>query len=252
VLRLPEREAELIITEPTDRIICGPATQKSGRHHSADFATYPAAGPSQTNLAGKAKEPGGNSKQNAPRIEKNQTPNKKRRRNRKNKDGRSSDDEDKGDPGDNDPQGPSGPGGEEDKKGNRLFACPWYRFDPDHDYRCAGKYHLKTFRAVVEHCRRCHMLPQYYCSLCWTRFNNLENLSRHSPRRNCTPIDRPEELSGPEEHLLNTNSKLNQAERWFELWNNVFQGYPRPASPYLQPGIAEPASVLVASQSDHT
>lgn len=58
------------------------------------------------------------------------------------------------------------------------------------------------------------------------------------------PSSGPEELYGDEVYHLNTTRRRDPELRYFELWDNVFRGHPRPASPYLRPGWAEPLRVL--------
>jgi hypothetical protein len=197
-----------------------------------------AAGPSQT-AAGRPK----NTK-NKGKAKQTITPRRENRKGlkrlRRSCDDDASDEDDQSNPGNNDPPGP---GEATNEESGHMWACPWYLFDPERNYRCLGKYHLKTYKQMIEHCQRVHVLPRYYCARCWTNFRNSAEMSQHDYNA-CIQIPGPEELYEDEVYLLDTTIRRNPESRYFEMWGNVFAGYPRPASPYLSPGWAEPRRVL--------
>lgn len=216
-----------------------PATRESSHQHSPKRAVClttaagGTSGPSQTATA-PLEDSRGQGRQNTARNA------QKPARNLVESDGEASDEDDKSDP---EKHGLPGPRGAADAENRPVYACPWYLFDPDRYHHCLQYYRLKTFRHVLEHCKRCHTLPKYYCPRCWAKFKNSLELSAHDLGV-CEEVPGPEELDESEIHLLRTSSRLDPEGRYFQLWDNVFKGYPRPNSPYVKPGMAEPVKVL--------
>ncbi|KAH8891521.1 hypothetical protein GQ53DRAFT_765070 [Thozetella sp. PMI_491] len=228
---------------PQPSIICASKNQgfscRDQQHPSGNVARPAAtAGSPQPNAAARPKEPKVKGRQNTARGGKKRSQTGKRRKTLPDSEGEGSGGEE------SDPDDSNRPGGEVREPGV-LFACPFYKFDPEHHFRCLGKYHLKNFKDVKEHCIRRHVLPVYYCSHCWTRFEKSGDLTRHNNDDTCTKNRHgPEDLYREELYLLDTDSNRHEKERWYEMWDNIFKGYPRPASPYLKPGFSEPLEVI--------
>lgn len=128
------------------------------------------------------------------------------------------------------------------------FACPWYKFDPAKYFRCYKRYSLKRFSDVKQHITRRHTLAPLYCSRCWTSFEMDEDdeFTEHMAQGNCTGEPLPECLLPHESARLQQSDfgRTEDASRWYSVWDLLFPGHPRPASPYVADGIEEVLSLL--------
>lgn len=156
-------------------------------------------------------------------------------------------------PGDSDDEGSSderGQSNDDDTKDkNRLWACLYYASDPHTHFRCLGKYSIKRFPDVVQHLERCHVLQEsLYCPKCWQQQTSLSDRDAHV--RDCRSPNLPrsgrlydDELGQVKDMLKSLRGRTDE-DKWFAMWDRIFAGRPRPHSPYVEQGMAEPAGVL--------
>lgn len=133
----------------------------------------------------------------------------------------------------------------------RAFSCPFYLYDRSQHFDCLNR-RLKRVSDVRQHLVRAHSLaPQ--CPICGEEFKEdsagsgsaEDRLSEHIQGQNCYPLPAPP----PPRHGI-TQDQLEvvriiaarrngrratdpAAEKWFEIWDILFPGTPRPLSPYI-------------------
>ncbi|KAH8666157.1 hypothetical protein BGZ61DRAFT_121444 [Ilyonectria robusta] len=151
--------------------------------------------------------------------------------------------------------------GEEERQRDSLLACPFYKLDPYRHYRCLEKHKLKRLADVRQHINRAHVVGDHYCPTCWAIFPTKGTLDSHVRAGNCPGvpeltkigIDNPI-LHGllPEEAVrLAVIPRLpTETDKWYWMWDTLFSEHPRPASPYVMEGIAEPMALL-ARDGEH-
>lgn len=120
----------------------------------------------------------------------------------------------------------------------RLFACPFHKLNPRKYWRCANL-RLKSFDRVNQHIKRKHLKPGSPCDICWRPFRDGQALSDHSRTQECAPARGPDELFEEDLPLLETGRGLNPVGKWYQLWDQLFAGHPRPHSAYIEQGIDE-------------
>ncbi|KAH6655065.1 hypothetical protein BKA67DRAFT_534009 [Truncatella angustata] len=124
------------------------------------------------------------------------------------------------------------PGSEQ--KRQVLLACPFAKKDPI-TYEHCHKYELKEIKHVKQHLKRCHLIS--YCARCRVSFPNQLALERHHRDDDaCARSDRPvpEGMTLEQHEILKprTNHKLSLEEQWYFIWDVLFPGRERPATPY--------------------
>lgn len=149
--------------------------------------------------------------------------------------------------GDSDDEG-SGDANDDAADNTRFWACLYYASDPHNHFRCLGKYALRRFADIMQHLERCHCLPLFYCPKCWQKQTN--KAARDSHVRNCSSpnLPRPERLYDDKleqlKDMLKSRRGSTEEDKWFAMWDMIFPDRPRPHSPYVEQGMAEPAGVL--------
>jgi hypothetical protein len=74
----------------------------------------------------------------------------------------------------------------------KLFACPFAKFDPERysqqnheeqSYRKCSSKCLRNITRLKQHLYRVHKRPEWYCSNCYQKFIQRENLNKHNRER---------------------------------------------------------------------
>ncbi|KAK0710696.1 hypothetical protein B0H67DRAFT_583237 [Lasiosphaeris hirsuta] len=131
-----------------------------------------------------------------------------------------------------------------------LFACPFYKLDPD-TYRDCRRFELSRVKDVKQHLQRKHSPPSY-CNRCYKVFGTKESLADH--QRGDDPCERRD---GPLPGSISEQQwqKLSQQyqsrgkpveEQWRDFWRILFPGRDPPRSVYLDNELAETISRMRA------
>lgn len=131
------------------------------------------------------------------------------------------------------------------------FACPFYLHDPYEWCNCLRSYTLNRIVDVRLHLTRVHLLaPQ--CPLCGQEFQDDQSGSaedrcnEHIEQQTCTPLPSPpparhgltrdqfEAVRAIAGHRSGRRGADSAKEKWFEMWDIIFPGTPRPLSPYIR------------------
>lgn len=146
------------------------------------------------------------------------------------------DGDDVGDDGDTFSRQPKKPKNTNEDAGGRLtLACPFSKRDPARHRGCY-RYELKRIRDVKQHLRRCHPRA-VYCPSCGDTFQDENIRDAHVRRRTCPekPDLNVEGVTEARSRRLGrkSSSKKSQEEQWFDVFEILFPGQPRPKSPYV-------------------
>lgn len=120
-----------------------------------------------------------------------------------------------------------------EKGSDMVFACPFQKYDPHKYHRCL-KYTLNRIKDVKQHIYRQHTQPQYYCARCYKVFTTKDDRDGHSRRADCQKRH-PPQFDGISEEQRNELKKSSPRkkplqEQWYEVWEVIFPGCPRPQS----------------------
>ncbi|OTB17409.1 hypothetical protein K445DRAFT_374561 [Daldinia sp. EC12] len=136
------------------------------------------------------------------------------------------------------------------------YACPFNKSEPDRfcsnpvtgdQYRvCESGY--KTIQRLKEHIKRKHLLIQ--CERCYTNFSgkgkaiedSVRDLRRHRQQLEPCAVGSSESNSGVnmEQWTLLDRSggrkrqKISEVEKWFNIWDTIYPGRPRPLHPWAE------------------
>lgn len=134
-----------------------------------------------------------------------------------------------------------------EKGSNVVFACPFQKFNP-HKYHKCLKYRLNRIKDVKQHIYRQHMQRPYYCARCYEFFTTRDDRDEHSRCAGCK-TRQPPEFEGINEDQRNELKKSSPRkkplhEQWFEVWDVVFPGCPRPQSAFIGNYVEEMVPLL--------
>lgn len=131
----------------------------------------------------------------------------------------------------------------------QRFACPFYRHDP-FKYTSCLSYSLRRIKDVKQHIYRKHGPPLYYCAPCRLKFNNSDELTRHSSKAECTLARLQsvylEGISKDGMELLKRrgNRKASQQDQWLYIWGAVFPSAKPPESVWIGNHLEETVSLI--------
>ncbi len=139
----------------------------------------------------------------------------------------------------------------------RYLACPFYKLNPIKHMDCLLRNQITETSFVVQHLERCHRQPihcplcnrafktraecdrhillQSCCSSCGRAFSTREECTNHTQARSCESREvRCEGLTDDDfTRLRGSRRHLNEAQRWYSIWDIVFPDNPHPESPYV-------------------
>ncbi|KXH34398.1 hypothetical protein CSIM01_00309 [Colletotrichum simmondsii] len=122
----------------------------------------------------------------------------------------------------------------------RLFACHFYAHDTV-AHECCRHYKFDEVRDIRRHLteegRGNHRQP-IHCVICFSMFTTFAERSAHIRSRTCRPGVCDFDASGLNEDQIASIRELkkprggDEKEFWFKIWDIIFPGEQRPASPY--------------------
>lgn len=126
----------------------------------------------------------------------------------------------------------------------KLLACPFGKLKPS-KYSACSRFQLKRIRDVKQHLKRKHT-PDDYCNRCLSIFGDEESLMQHVSQPDgfgCQLAPEGRTLDGITHRQSRglsrkANADLSEEQQWFEIWDIVFPGKPRPESAYLDSAFA--------------
>ncbi|KAK1545802.1 hypothetical protein CPAR01_03304 [Colletotrichum paranaense] len=124
----------------------------------------------------------------------------------------------------------------------RLFACHFYAHDTV-AHECCRHYKFDEVRDIRRHLteegRGNHRQP-IHCVICFSLFTTFAERSAHIRSQTCRPGVCDFDASGLNEDQIASIRGLkksrsdDQKEFWFKIWDIIFPGEQRPASPYSE------------------
>lgn len=133
------------------------------------------------------------------------------------------------------------------EKGRIQLACPFQKLDSHKHHQCL-KYALHRIKDVKQHIYRRHKQPDYYCARCFEIFKAADVRDEHARSNHCKNLVGPgfEGISEDQKIRLNKSSSrgLDPQEQWFEMWDLIFPGKPRPSSAWVGSYMEEMVPLL--------
>lgn len=152
-----------------------------------------------------------------------------------------------------DPDGPKRKSAKTKNNQHGLLACPFQKHDPIR-YRDCLKLKLARIKDVKQHLRRRHKQPYYYCSRCWTVFDQSHQRDEHTRLADCAVKEMPnfEGITDQQDKELikSSDRKLDVEEQWFQLWQTLFPDQQKPQTAFLNGYADEIVSLLRSIWSD--
>lgn len=134
-----------------------------------------------------------------------------------------------------------------EKQKQRRLACPYQKRDPIRHRDCL-KLTLHRIKDVKQHLRRRHRQPEFYCSRCYDIFDNSQQRDEHTRRANCPtrPMPNFEGISEEQikELIKSSGRSADDQQKWFQVWEVVFPGQPKPQSAFLDNYLEEMVSLF--------
>lgn len=118
-----------------------------------------------------------------------------------------------------------------------AIACPFLKKSPER-YRCCQKYSFQRIKEVKQHLRRRHMVNGFFCLRCQMPFESHSELMLHIKQgRACKAQEPLHDLITEHQRLLlqqypSRGKSLEQ--QWYDVWDIIFPGLPRPKDIYVQ------------------
>lgn len=129
----------------------------------------------------------------------------------------------------------------EAEKGQKYFACPYWKKDAT-KYRDCFKSWPARVQDVKFHLLRKHSI-EFYCQRCHAKeFENKQGLQAHIINANCSPkLSVLDWISHEQRVELHKKSKrgTREVDQWFAIWDILFPGQQKPRSAYMDIGIVQ-------------
>lgn len=123
----------------------------------------------------------------------------------------------------------------QDEPQQLTFACPFYKLDPFRYRFCLFRHTSPRTNYFKQHLRRYHLQP-IHCSICGELFRHMSDKDDHIRNHSCH--SRAFIHDGITQYQLEMINRIPRTwhpkERWYQLWDILFPGKPRPATPYVK------------------
>ncbi len=128
----------------------------------------------------------------------------------------------------------------------RLFGCPFYKYNPIQHKDCLLRNRLTETSFVVQHLARSHKSQPIHCPICGEMFDRRNDCDDHIRLQSCERrIFHHKGLTEDQlNHLREPRRGLNEADRWYRLWNIIFPNILPPDSPYVGTEYEEMIGVI--------
>lgn len=126
----------------------------------------------------------------------------------------------------------------------KMLACPFWKMDPI-KYADCFRMKFQINSRVKQHINRKHMRPSFYCQRCLLVFEDEPTLRAHVKQRlePCTQNSGawPDGINLEQQRQLSKKPKTPGTieAKWFEIWDIVMPGRPRPKSAYIDSRLAD-------------
>lgn len=120
-------------------------------------------------------------------------------------------------------------------EGQLTFACPFYKHDPIAHRSCIFRHTSTKTNYVKQHLRRHHLQPRH-CPICGEKFGAESEKNDHIRSSTCEQQEfQHAGLTESQREQIEQIPRSEQPEeRWYKMWDIIFPGEPRPASPYIR------------------
>lgn len=129
------------------------------------------------------------------------------------------------------------------------FACPFYRRDPRMYRECMYR-KLTRIRDVKQHIQRRHT-PASSCPVCYSTFPSTKEGAEHIRERKCQPREVASlnfvngiSIEAQEQLKHRVDRTVTAEKQWYEVWDILFKGVPRPDKAYLGTVMEETVGMM--------
>lgn len=134
-----------------------------------------------------------------------------------------------------------------------ILACPFYKWDPAR-YKNCRRILLTKISYVKQHILRAHRMPPH-CQICNESFQTDDHMRQHIRSMTCErrPYIPPDGVT--EDQIFQLRSRVNQKnsleDQWYEVFDIIFPGSPRPTSVFLDPELSQDLDEFVNFLTTH-
>ncbi|EOO03268.1 putative het and ankyrin domain protein [Phaeoacremonium minimum UCRPA7] len=123
----------------------------------------------------------------------------------------------------------------QDQDSGLSLGCPFWKHDPVRHKDCL-KYRLTSTSYMLQHFDRVHPTQPFHCAICGECFESPGERDAHMRDVACkrTEFCHPGLTADQSHQLRLARNKLNEAERWYAMYDIIFPSSTRrPTSPYV-------------------
>ena len=115
-----------------------------------------------------------------------------------------------------------------------MFGCLFFKFDPIRYRECLFRHSSTKTSYLKQHLGRHHMQP-IHCPVCGDLFDTHRLRFEHIRKKACHARDfHLDGMTRSQQEMIQVVPRnRTPEERWFIMWDIIFPGKPRPASPFV-------------------
>ncbi|KAK0620545.1 hypothetical protein B0T14DRAFT_233851 [Immersiella caudata] len=125
----------------------------------------------------------------------------------------------------------------------KVLACPFWKLDPARYRQCLKLECFWEVNRVKQHLTRKHVEPKIYCDMCKLTFRDEPTKITHLRQDRATCVYKPwteRLITRSQQGELHKKSKADtERDKWFDVWDILFPGVPRPPSPFIDESVSE-------------
>jgi hypothetical protein len=123
-----------------------------------------------------------------------------------------------------------GEGGEGEDDGDVGYACPFFKHNPIAHFLCI-LFCFTRYPDLTQHILRKHTINLLYCPCCYIEFGSEAIRDQHIQLRCCNQANPPQhKVLMREYRKLIRRSKDTMLSKWYNAWDILFPGQPKPES----------------------
>ncbi|KAK1752679.1 hypothetical protein QBC47DRAFT_432306 [Echria macrotheca] len=138
---------------------------------------------------------------------------------------------------------PKKPRRSQDLPPRKVLACPYWKLDPTKYRKCLKLESFWEVNRVKQHLTRKHLEPEIFCDMCKKPFHDEAAKVRHLQEDRVTCVYEPwaeRLITRRQQGELHKKSKADtERDKWFDVWDILFPGIPRPSSPFIDERVSD-------------
>jgi hypothetical protein len=125
----------------------------------------------------------------------------------------------------------------------KVLACPFWKLEPAKYRQCLKLECFREVNRVKQHLTRKHAEPKIYCDMCKLTFEHEPAKICHLQQDRATCVYKPwteQLITRSQQGELHKKSKADtERDKWFDIWDILFPGAPRPSSPFIDESMSD-------------